>query len=1506
MRLRSIVSVASFAAAVCCGVSFCQAMGQSATGQAAMNGAAIADDAGKISKPIQLPLNFEENRGQAPSGVKYLAHSGHGVIAFYADRVELPCGDSTAELRIEGAHEGELHGEDPGPGVANYYSGRDRAKWIEGVPLDERLRYAGVARGLDLLFHGNAGQLEYDLEVAPGADAAAVKFAAGADERVALNQDGSATVTAKTGGCVKDGVRMKAPVAYQTIGGKRVAVTAKFMQQKDGALGFEVGAYDHRLPLVIDPVVEYATFIIEGSSTTVSSIAADSAGDVFITGTTWATNYPVVNGESDPNKGRDQVFATKLDPTGSNILWSTYLPSGGDGEPGQIVVDPAGNAYVTGAADFSGFAVKLSSTGSMVYSIPLGSGEQLPKAAIVDANGYLYVAGLTADSGLQAVNGYSGNYGAGECTNCAGAFYGKLNQAGTGWVYSSYFTAPYGTFSDETYATAIGLDASGDLYIAGTGNGVPAMLPLERRVGNSFVAEFAADGKTLLFSTTINGEYPYGLQVGADGTIYVAGQESEDDFPFTANALLLPNHHNSSGGFAMAINPAHTGLTYSTYLGPGSVNGTTMDANGNLYLAGRYSQNGIPLLNSVVTGMSSGGYVIELNSAGSLLFSTAYGGTDISEVPVGVALDGAGNIYIAGTPGTMNAPVSDLISNQTVDPIEVGTGIAYSAQPGIAIEVENMGIAASSFITKIAPTNAPQISLSYEPPDLELRNVGTAALDISSITVGGYYTGQINNCGNTVAGGAACFIYVNDIYSGFGVPASGTVTITSNATPNVQTFSPSASYMNYQQNLWVSTEALYFPPTEVGTTSAALPYALWNVGSAPLTITSVQATTGASQTNNCATLQPMTSCTINVTVTPQTNIAGGYVNVAYAGANTSPTPLLFSAQVNLNQNSGPLQLSWGIANFGNVTMGQSSLPRVLNIVNSGTSAVSVQTPTMPAGFTLPANSCSGVSLAPQANCTMTFGFTPLLPKLTTGTVTIAGGGASDTVTLNGTGMATVTATLTPNWTTPPTPIFLIGMPAQQSFTLTNTSAVNVTPTSIVLGPVLGGGNLQTYTDSETDNCTDAVLAPGGTCTVTVAFDMTALDFLATYGSLIVQVEAILNGGDGLVTANAGGAVYYPITSSSGYVQFPLQYINTTSTTPQQITLTNLASTTQGLQLSTTGDFSIQSTTCGATMLTKTTCTVSLVFTPTTESAERGTLVIQDTGISQSEVVTLAGAVYGPVESVSATLINFGNETVGLTAATQTITMNSSGAVGLSNVLVTPGGTNSADFPYASTCATILAANASCTVTVSFKPSVATAESATLTFSSNGMNSPQVVTLSGTGVAPDFSVGATAAAQTVTPGANATYALSFPSTLTGTLTLSCSGLPQYASCSFTPQSVTLSTTTAAASTLTISTEQTVTSEARPMARPEPGMGAGVLALAGCLMVGGYRRRRWLPMLVALLALTLGGMAACGGGSGAGGGGSKTTTNMTPAGTYTITVTATMGTDVHTLPVTLIVN
>ncbi len=387
-----------------------------------------------------LPLSFEENRGQTDPQVKFLARgggyslfltsteavlklrapsparkpakSGAMPIAFHPKSVEQPK-FAVVRIRLEGANANSTaSGVDALPGHSNYFIGKDRAQWHTGIATYEGVRFESIYPGISLVYRGAQGRLEYDFVIAPNADPSRIKMTiAGADD-LSLDRDGNLIIKTSAGKVIQ-----KAPVIYQEVNGGRHQVAGGYALIGTHHVAFKLGAYDRRMPLIIDPLLTYVSYLGgSGFGEAGIAIAVDSAGAAWFTGTTESTDFPITSNPLQPNLfGNIDVFITKVSPDGTALVYSTYAGGSEFDQPVGIGVDASGNAYVTGRTSSSDYPVStgayqitvdnngagtaavfitaLDSSGGLIYSTFLGQPFSIPYGIAVDAAGEAWVTG---------------------------------------------------------------------------------------------------------------------------------------------------------------------------------------------------------------------------------------------------------------------------------------------------------------------------------------------------------------------------------------------------------------------------------------------------------------------------------------------------------------------------------------------------------------------------------------------------------------------------------------------------------------------------------------------------------------------------------------------------------------------------------------------------------------------------------------------------------------------------------------------------------------------------------------------------------------------------------------------------------------------------------------------------------------------------------------------------------------------------------------------------------
>ncbi len=639
----------------------------------------------------QLPLSFEVNKGQTNPRVNFLTQ-GAGYTAFLTPtsavtELQQGSGGNVVTMKLLGANSGShAVGLDKQAGVSNYFVGNDPSNWHTNIANYGDVAYNGVYRGINLVYHGDQQQLEYDFVVKPGASPGAIRLAFGGVTGESLDAQGNLVLHTSGGDMVEH-----APVAYQVVNGVQHAVASQFVIGPGGQVGFQVGRYDHSKPLVIDPVLSlsYSTYLGGTSNDSGNAIAVDSSGNAYITGYTASSKFPTKGPVQSSNAGGNDDFVTKLNPTGTALVYSTYVGGSNSDVGNAIAVDSAGNAYVTGSttsANFpttsplqahlngseDAFLLKLNPAGTaLVYSTFLGgSGVDVALGIAVNGSGNAYLTGNTGSTDFPTTPG------AYQTTNPGNteAFVARVNATGSALVYATYLGGDYGA-----RGLGIAVDGSGNAYVTGntssTNFATPGAYQAVNAGGNdAFVAKLNAAGSTRVYATYLGGsgaDYGLGIAVDGSGNAYVTGVTASSNFP------TLYAYQSAYGGngdaFVTKFNASGSGLLYSTFLGGSASDGSSgnggaiaLDASGNIYVTGSTSSTNFPTLNAfqpTYGGGAANAFVAKINPTqsgmASLVYSSYLGGSsDGGDEGWGIAVDGVGNAYLTGVTSSTNFPTT--------------------------------------------------------------------------------------------------------------------------------------------------------------------------------------------------------------------------------------------------------------------------------------------------------------------------------------------------------------------------------------------------------------------------------------------------------------------------------------------------------------------------------------------------------------------------------------------------------------------------------------------------------------------------------------------------------------------------------------------------------------------------------------------------------------------------------------------------------------------------------
>src|SRR6266403_1978684 len=929
----------------------------------------------------KLPLSFEENQGQTAREVRYVSHGNgyelfltpqeavlalrpstdydlsplHRAAYVQATREARRTGQMTViRMHLDGANpEPQMIGTDRLPTKVNYFMGNDPKNWHTDLPSYARVKYAGVYPGVDLVFYGNQRRLEYDFVVSPGADPKAIALRVDGARKMRINSHGD-LVLGVSGGEVE----LQKPVVYQIIKGERREIAGRYTMAGNHRVSFAVGSYDRSEPLVLDPVLNYSTYLGgTGIGNDIGyAIAVDSSGDAFVAGQTVTVDFPTTSGavvtSKNPNSGA--AYVAELNPAGTQLLYSTYLCgtiTNSSESTFGIAVDSTGKIYVTGltfAIDFpttptslkpgplttnpngTAFLTKLdptkSGTASLVYSTYLGgTGGDSGNAIAVDAAGVnAYVAGNTTSTDFPTKNPFQSAPATGNTTGSAFLTRIDTTQSGANsLIYSTYLGGngvhTGGLFPGDL-ALGVAVDSSNVAYVAGTtaSTDFPTTTTASQTalpVGNIHDAVFVSKIDTtktgipsLVYSTYLAGstlDTGIAVALGPNNVVYVTGSTNSTDFPvFPLPGVAGPAVSGafdttpaSGKAFISLVDTTKTlaaSLQYSTYLGGGG--GTTgfgirTDASGNAYVGGTTGSSDFPGTKTLgafqgsLSNTIGNAFIAKLNPGANgqkdLLYSTYFGGSsDGTHADQGfaIALDSSTppNAYITGQTNSANLPVFPTTAPAAFQPTLHGISDAYVAKLTLIPTLTVMPTSLN-FGTVVIPNTSAAMTVT-------LTNNTSAAIPFTSAVVNGStaaantdYT-VTNSCSGSIPFGTTNTCTVSVTFKPTVVGSeTATLQLTDSASTSPQNIALTGTGANPAPAVGLAPTSLTFGNQPLNTTSPAQTVTLTNTGTGPLTIISIAASgdfAASAGATPCPITPPATplaagaNCTISVTFTP--------------------------------------------------------------------------------------------------------------------------------------------------------------------------------------------------------------------------------------------------------------------------------------------------------------------------------------------------------------------------------------------------------------------------------------------------------------------------------------------------------------------------------------------------------------------------------------------------------------------------------------------------------------
>jgi hypothetical protein len=973
-----------------------------------------------------LPLRFEENQGQTAREVRFVSHgSGYELfltpdeavlalhpvrpldlsatrrMAFFRARREARKAARTAVLRMRLANANpdiKIAGVDRFPGRVDYFLGQDPANWRTNVSSYARVRYADVYPGVDLVFYGNQGRLEYDFIVAPGADPKAIALNVEGARKLRRNVRGD--LLASIGG---GEVELQKPVVYQQINGERREIAGKYTIAGSHGVTFAVANYDRSYPLVVDPVLTYSTYIGGESDDAGMAIALDSLGDAVVAGSTTSLQFPTTSGALTPgpltSNANGLVFVTQMDPTGTHPLYSSYVGgSGGDFGFG-VAYDSAGNIYVTGETDSTDFPTTTNA---------LKPG---PNAGNTNGTSFVFEINPAASGGASLV--YSSYLGGTQGVNIT-EFGNGIATDSTGAVYVVGLTGSQpGTALANFPVTASAFQTTPD---PGNANGTAFVSKLNTTLSGS---------ASLIYSSYLGGngadsggpgygDQAWGVAEDSTGNTYIVGSTSSTNFPTTTASVSFPTVRTAfqttapaavAGGtvFVSRFDTSQSGaasLVYSSYLGGEAADfgdAIALGPSNVAYLTGSTSSLMFPTTTGAfqTTGNANSVAFITLldtstNGSAGLKYSTFLGGTQ-TNTAFCIAADATGNAYVGGETQGADFPVTEG---------------ALEATPAA-------GSSGEGYVTKLNPGGHGAADLVYST---YFGGDGTGGADeVNGITLNlatnyGYITGQTFS-------------------------SAGTFPVA----PNPGVYQPAlngpsdafVAELTFLPTLAVSPTSLTFGPQVVGTTTPAQTVTLANNNSTAIAFTSVTVTGGspaaadtdfASPSNTCGPSSAAgASCTISVVFTPSVAAVETANLVITDGDSSSPQTVTMSG----TGTSTALTVTPTSLAFGSQSVGLATAPKTVTLTNSSAVSIAFIGAVVSGGDPTAANTdftattTCGSTIAASSSCTVSVVFEPSVAAAETANLVITDGApsGSQAVTLGGTGTVAASFTVTASPTT---------------------------------------------------------------------------------------------------------------------------------------------------------------------------------------------------------------------------------------------------------------------------------------------------------------------------------------------------------------------------------------------------------------------------------------------------------------------------------------------------------
>jgi hypothetical protein len=613
---------------------------------AVVDGNSVAGSLASVDTPPPIP--FELNLGQAGASARFLARgAGHTLLLADSEAVVVPHAPTKARVvrvRPVGVNPStKPSAGEPLHGKSHYLRGVDPRAWRTGVPHYGSVRYENLYPSIDLVYHSRGGRLEYDYVVRPGGDTGRIRLRIDGPSRPRLTPSGDVEVPGAD-------FRMRRPTVYQDTVRGRVEIAGRFVPRGANEFGFAIGEYDPALPLVIDPLLDFATYLGGSTFDFARAVAADASG-VYVTGVTTSNDFQVSPGALQrANRGGADVFVAKLSRDGRQLLYATYVGGTGTDSAFGLAIDAAGNAFVAGQTNSTDFPV---TPGAFQQS--LGGGTcPTAQGSVPCADGFIFK--LSADGARLLQSTYLGGNSLDGTTSVA------IDSAGSPYVAGAAFSRNFPATTGSAQPVFRGGNACG---------------PANQRTAcdDAYVSKLSPDFSQMMYSTFLGGtdrDQVNGIAVDRGGNAVVVGTTLSPDFPATPGVFqgqrrggtcgTAPNNIPCSDAFVTMINQAGSAFVWSTYLGgDGDDRGQSLalDPSGSVHVVGSTAAANFPVTAGVVQRTNGGRFdvfVANVGVQGRTLSRATYVGGSGDDFGRAITRAENGAIFIAVDSASPNFP----------------------------------------------------------------------------------------------------------------------------------------------------------------------------------------------------------------------------------------------------------------------------------------------------------------------------------------------------------------------------------------------------------------------------------------------------------------------------------------------------------------------------------------------------------------------------------------------------------------------------------------------------------------------------------------------------------------------------------------------------------------------------------------------------------------------------------------------------------------------------------